>query len=330
MSQLIKRASAEARAFGRRERRTATPVSDLTDAADIVDAVSDAAQDRHDGRAKARALKPRRPPRDMPEALAQADRQVRARQPRFAPVTFSEIAGVRFLHFGTEWVQGAMRLRKPFHLELEYAQQMMAWLLFLNAPPRITQLGLGAASLTKWCHHELPESRVEAVELNPSVVIAARSMFALPNDDARLEVIESDAWDYVNDAHHLGQVGVLQVDLYDATARGPMLDSVAFYRACRATLTTPGMLSVNLFGDHPSFERNMRHLKSAFNARVLALPEVHEGNRIALAFSGPPLSFPWRELQARAAHIEKQYRLPAKQWVRALQTVSSPGDDFVI
>lgn len=51
--------------------------------------------------------------------------------PRFAPVTFSEMDGVRYLHFGTEWVQGAMRLRKPESIELEYAQQMMAWLLFL-------------------------------------------------------------------------------------------------------------------------------------------------------------------------------------------------------
>ena len=80
------------------------------------------------------------------------------RKPRFAPVTFSEEGGVRFLHFGTEWVQGAMRLRKPDHIELEYAQQMMAWLLFIETPARIVQLGLGAAALTKFCA-PLPEAR---------------------------------------------------------------------------------------------------------------------------------------------------------------------------
>ena len=41
------------------------------------------------------------------------------RKPKFAPVTLSEMDGVRFLHFGTEWVQGAMRLRKPDAIELE-------------------------------------------------------------------------------------------------------------------------------------------------------------------------------------------------------------------
>lgn len=307
MSKLIKRASAEARAFGRSARRNdrGEPVSHGT-------------------------TRMKRPDREMPEALALADERVRARKPRFAPVTFSEIGGVRFLHFGTEWVQGAMRLRKPFDLELEYTEQMMIWLLFLNPTPVVAQLGLGAASLTKWCHHALTESRVEAVELNPSVVIAAHSMFALPHDDNRLEVIEADAWDYVTDAANHGRVGALQVDLYDATARGPMLDSVAFYRACRATLTSPGMLTVNLFGDHPSFERNRRHLHDAFDGRVIALPEVHEGNRVALAFSGPPLDFAWSDLRERAAMIDQRYGLHAKKWIAALQAVMPKGERFII
>ena len=53
-------------------------------------------------------------------------------QAQFAPVTFSEEGGVRTLHFGTHWVQGAMRIKKPDQIELEYAQQMMAGLLFLD------------------------------------------------------------------------------------------------------------------------------------------------------------------------------------------------------
>ena len=133
---------------------------------------------------------------------------------------------MRFLHFGTEWVQGAMRLKKPNHIELEYAQQMMAWLLFIETPKRIVQLGLGSAALTKFAHAFLKRAKVEAVELNPSVVIAARTMFELPNDDARLTVHEQDAWDFVNDRANHGTIGALQIDVYDATARGPVLDSV--------------------------------------------------------------------------------------------------------
>ena len=46
-----------------------------------------------------------------------------------APATISESDGVRYLHLGTPWVQGAMRIRKPLGLELEYIQRMMAWML---------------------------------------------------------------------------------------------------------------------------------------------------------------------------------------------------------
>ncbi|KAG0192018.1 hypothetical protein DFQ28_010403 [Apophysomyces sp. BC1034] len=244
------------------------------------------------------------------------------RKARFVPVTFSEEGGVRYLHFGTEWIQGAMRLKKPFDIELEYAQQMMTWLLFLAPPKRIVQLGLGAAALTKFCHKHFLSSRVDAVELNPAVIVAARSMFELPLDDRRLSVLKTDAWDFVNDPANHHTVGAMQIDLYDATARGPVLDSVAFYRACRACLGDAGVVTINLFGDHPSFVRNMRHLRAAFDARVIALPEVHEGNRVVLAFSGPSLSIDWSVLADRAKVIEKACGLSARKWVTALRDAS--------
>jgi spermidine synthase len=61
------------------------------------------------------------------------------------PVTFSESGGIRYLHFGTDLIQGAMRMRDPDEIYLEYNQQMMAWLLFLETMPgmKVAQLGLG-------------------------------------------------------------------------------------------------------------------------------------------------------------------------------------------
>jgi spermidine synthase len=52
------------------------------------------------------------------------------------PIDISEESGVRYLHFGSDWVQGAMRLRKPNALELTYTREMMAGLLFREAPGR--------------------------------------------------------------------------------------------------------------------------------------------------------------------------------------------------
>ena len=316
MTTLIKRASAEARASraarsGRHDSRQAAAAERDLDA-------EAATRGRNTKRMRAADLD------DAPRIDA-------PRKPRFAPVTFSEEAGVRYLHFGTEWVQGAMRLRKPNHIELEYAQQMMAWLLFLATPKRIVQLGLGAAALTKFAHRFLRPAKVDAVELNPAVVVAARTMFALPADDARLTVHELDAWDFVNDRANHGTIGALQIDVYDATARGPVLDSVAFYRAVRACLSDAGIATINLFGDHPSFERNMKRLNVAFEGRVIALPEVHEGNRVVLAFSGPALDVPYTALERRARLVEAKLGLPARRWLKGLRE-SSPqqGASFSI
>lgn len=241
-----------------------------------------------------------------------------ARKPRFAPVTLSEEGGVRFLHFGTEWVQGAMRIRKPDWIELEYAQQMMAWMLFNQQPSHIVQLGLGTGALTKFCYRQFPQARVTAVELNPSVVAICNSMFKLPAQDERLSVLEMDAMDFVTDSAYHGNLDALQADLYDATARGPVLDTPEFYAACAACLAPHGVMTVNLFGDHPSYAKNLKAMRYAFDD-VLCLPEVHDGNVVALAFkSRPALDF--AALYERAEQIAQATKLPAKSWVNGLKS----------
>ncbi|NHZ80602.1 methyltransferase domain-containing protein [Massilia sp. CCM 8695] len=251
------------------------------------------------------------------KSIEQAESSRRpARKPKFAPVTLSEQDGVRYLHFGTEWVQGAMRIRKPDWPELEYAQQMMAWMLFIEAPRAIAQLGLGTATLTKYCYRTFPEASVTAVELNPSVIAICASMFKMPPEDERLRVLEMDALDFVNDPVNADAFDVLQCDLYDATARGPVLDTPEFYQACNACLRDGGMMTVNLFGDHPSFARNIKAMKFAFG-HVICLPEVHDGNVVALCFKQRPVIDP-EALAARAAQIVTATKLPAKSWVKGM------------
>ncbi len=114
-----------------------------------------------------------------------------------------------------------MRIRDPNEIYLEYSQQMMAWLLFLQSHPRmqVTQLGLGTGSLAKFTLEHCPGVHNTIVEINPAVIIAAKTMFDLPTDP-NLTIIEDDALAYVKNTRHHQQSDVLQVDLYDAQAKG--------------------------------------------------------------------------------------------------------------
>src|SRR5690349_6611763 len=160
--------------------------------------------------------------RPMSEGLASMNR---SRQ-TLEPATMSEQDGVRYLHLGTPWVQGAMRVRKPLAIELEYVQRMMAWMLWRPAAEvdrgHAVQLGLGAAAITRFAHRVL-RMRTTAVELNPTVIAACRLWFHLGPDDARLEVREDDAGRWVADPAHLATADVLSVDLYDHDAAAPVL-----------------------------------------------------------------------------------------------------------
>lgn len=253
----------------------------------------------------------------------------RAKLPRLAPATVAEGHGVRTLHLGTPWVQGAMRTAKPHAIELEYVQRMMAWLLLVPLEPRkplphAVQLGLGAGAITKFCHGRL-RWRCTAVEINPTVIAACRLWFKLPPDDARLAVVEADAGAWVADAQHLQTVDALCVDLYDHEAAAPVLDDEAFYAACHAVLADGGAMSVNLFGRDASFDRSARRIARAFGAdRIAMLRPTREGNTIVLAWKGEAL--PARdELARRAAAIEQALGLPARKWLKLLQNRPTPS-----
>jgi spermidine synthase len=251
-----------------------------------------------------------------------APRKPRQPGPAEPPITLSEENGIRYLHFGSEWVQGAMWIRRPWDIAIDYVAQMMGWLLFLDPPARILQLGLGAGALTRWCWRRLPDTGVDVVEASAGVIRLTRSQFALPADDARLAVHHADAARFVAEAAAGGashRWGVIQADLYDAEARGPVCDSLAFYRDCRALLDPAGGVRVgDRFGEHASYAKNIARIRRAFEGRVLEMPPVRAGNVVVLAFAGPPLAVSAGGLSARAVAVERRWRLPATGWARAL------------
>ena len=244
--------------------------------------------------------------------------------PDHPEVNFSDYGDVRYLHLGTEWVQGSMQMDAPYDIELEYVQRMMAGLLFMTpsavAKKHAMQLGLGSAALTKFCHKKL-RMKTTAIEINPQVITACRLWFKLPRDDLRLHVIEADASLEIQKPQHAGKVDLLHVDLYDHEAAAPVLDSADFYAHCYNLLTEDGVMTVNLFGRDSSYEQSLEKIADAFGPQALwAFRPTREGNTVVLAQREP--GRPERAaLLLQAGEIQSSWGLPAKKWLRLFKPV---------
>ena len=230
-------------------------------------------------------------------------------------VSLSEQDDIRYLHFGSVWVQGAMRMTDPYRLELEYTRQLFAGLLFNPQPRNVLLLGLGAASATKFAWKQFPKARVTTVELNPAVISCARQYFSLPADSTRLRTVEDDGAAWV--AAHPASTDFLVIDVYDAGAKGPVLSSPEFYANCRNALMSDklSVMAVNLFGKHSSCKTNIDNIWRAFEGRMLILPASERGNVIAFGFTGPAGEWTWGELRARAAALRVSTGLEFSRWV---------------
>jgi spermidine synthase len=252
-----------------------------------------------------------------------------ARKPKpqdLPEVNFSDEGPIRHLHLGSIWIQGSMLVDAPLVLVHDYIQRMMAWLLFIDpagtSERHAMQLGLGAGSLTKYCHKVL-RMKTTAIELNPQVLAACRGWFKLPADNARLQVLLADAEQEIQNPHWWGTVDALQVDLYDQEAAAPVLDSPEFYQDCRRLLTDDGCMTVNLFGRSSSFQRSLARIAQAFgDDAVWAFKPTREGNTVVLALR-QPLAPKRAVLEQRAAYIGEQWGLPAAKWLRIFRPVAA-------
>jgi len=223
------------------------------------------------------------------------------------PIDISEEAGVRYLHFGSTWVQGAMRIARPWNLELEYTREMMAALLLREGarwPRKVLLIGLGAASLTKFLYRNRPLAHLTIVEIEPGVVAAARQFFKLPEDDKRIHLVIGDGAEYV-----LGtgkNFDLILVDGFNEHAHPGALNTLPFYQACRSRLSDVGVLAVNLLGLSRGVMGGFAHICTAFEDRALMFPSCESGNTIAFAAEGEAIEISLDELKENALTLKEE------------------------
>ena len=245
-------------------------------------------------------------------------------------IEVSEKAGVRYLHFSADWIQGAMRIQRPNVLELAYTREMMAGLLLRDEPwPREALLiGLGAGSLAKFIYHNLPETKITVIEIDPQVEIIARLHFKLPADPKRLRIIIADGAEYMlKDGRTFDTI---LVDGFDKEGRAGVLDTLPFYQACRARLSSSGLLAVNLLSRSKGFQASAERIASAFTGRSLVFPSCDSGNTIAFASGDDPVEVSLDELITRAKNLNNETSLNLTSTIPRLQAAGKLVQDRLI
>jgi len=218
-----------------------------------------------------------------------------------------EERGIRYLQFGPNCIQSAMRISRPYSLVLDYTRAMMAVLLFQPAPRNALVIGLGAGSVAKFLHHHYPSTRITVVELNPKVVTVAQTYFYLPEESARFSVQIGDGFTYVQECKR--RFDIILVDGFDHNSRAGPLESLSFYTACRARLSEHGVLAANLLGEEKGFKATTERIALAFEGRAFQLRPSKAGNVIMLGLGTATDSLNEEILQQRASALKESTSL---------------------
>lgn len=229
---------------------------------------------------------------------------------------------LRYLYFNVRLMQSAMRLATPNTLELRYTQKMMACLLFNPKPRRLLLIGLGGGSLVKFCHQRLPGATMTAVELNPDV-IAFRDAFSLPPDDERLQIVQGDGAEYLENAEK--GIDVLFVDAFDKTGFAPALANREFFEQAWSKLSGSGQLVVNLAGEKESYAGLIGTAMDVFDDQVIVVSVPEDGNHILFAFRDGNYEPRWRWLHNHAKELRARFGLDFPAFAEKIERSAKLG-----
>jgi spermidine synthase len=224
--------------------------------------------------------------------------------PPSEPPLLHEENGELSLHFGFPTIQSRMLKAEPERLILDYTRTMMGFLLFLPKPEHIAMIGLGGGSLAKYCRRRLPDADFTAVEISPDV-LALRSAFGIPEDDARFRIVCADGADFVR--RRTNAFDILMVDGFDREGQPRQLCSAEFYDNCHCALRPGGVLVVNLCADDTGYGSYIARISDSFFGKAVVVEAEEGDNKIVFAGKGGDFPPSFAVLSERLRALEPKH-----------------------
>jgi spermidine synthase len=203
--------------------------------------------------------------------------------------------------------QSAMSIDDPASVPMEYVRYAALGLLFVPQVESVLMIGLGGGSFTGLIHRALPEVRIDAIEIDPVVVEAARRFFGLVEDE-RYRVHIADGAAFVRDTKLRYDLILADAGVADGIPEHHTTDP--FFSALRERLTPDGVLVVNLGLDERGNAIIVERIKSAFGADACTgVSTPVDANYLVFA-SKRPSAPRATQLRARAEAIDARRLLP--------------------
>jgi len=176
----------------------------------------------------------------------------------------------------------------PRAVPVEYVRYALLGLAHHGRAARVLMVGLGGGTFTTLVHRALPGVSVDAVEIDPVVVEAARSWFGL-REDARYRVHVADAADWLR--RDRGAYDYVLLDAYAGEDIPAAVASEAFFRDVRARVAPGGVVAINIAEPNASGVAAARAFAAVFTPFECRRTAV-DGNVIVFASNGPRLPDP--------------------------------------
>jgi spermidine synthase len=224
-------------------------------------------------------------------------------------VVTEEEPGVRSLRFAPgEATQSRIRLGHPLDLLIPYTRAAMVALSLVENPKRILVVGLGGGAMPMFLRSTCPDATIDAVEIDPAVISAARRWFGF-REDARLRAWADDGRAFVEKS--AARYDLVFLDAYGGSDIPRHLATLEFLEAVRERLAPGGVVVGNVWGAEANPLFGSMHETWAAAYEQLCAVNVQPGvNWILLGRRGPSASSIESELVARAPGLAARYSLP--------------------
>ncbi len=224
--------------------------------------------------------------------------------------------------------QTCLRIGDPGYLVFPYARMMMGSLYLQPNPQHILVIGLGGGTLPMHLRDVLPEAVIDAVEIDPAVVKAARAYFGF-NEDARMKVFEEDGRVFVKKAIKAkAQYDLIMLDAFEDDYIPEHLLTREFLEEVKSILAANGVVAANTFS-----ASGLYPYESATYAAVFgAFYNIKSSNRVIWAQRG--YLTPRAKLEENAKALETPFEKMGIKAPYLLSQVSTdqdwPADSLVL